>query len=190
MSKRISAIALLVALLFMLTLPALAQEPTEPVPEATEAAPVVTDEGSITVVNPQEGGSVVVINPSTDEQGVSNEQAEDTADNAEETADEANSKSNYAFIVSIATAVGFAVSLFLSPKFQKQFRDYTEGGEHYAWIGAALISDIIQAVGGRRDVVTSKDPKILAQALKSKDTHVFLTSDVDFNAVVREYQQL
>lgn len=178
MSKRISAIALLVALLFMLVFPVAAQEPTDlPEPEATEAAPVITDQGGVTVVQPEDGGGgvVVVQQPAPAEQDAP---ADDQMDWGE----------LLAIILSVAAAAGTMVGILLKPTTREVVRGGVEKAEGFTWVFSAAFSDVVEAFGGRKDVETSANPAKLAAALRDRDMNVLINKQVDFEAVIREYQ--
>lgn len=140
-----------------------AQEPTD------EPDPVVS-EGGVTVVSPEEGGSVTVVQPAANEP-----EPRDFQD----------------YINTILAVAAFVASamVFLSTRQREQVIGGAEQVEHYGWLGMATLSKIVQALGGRPDFETSSDPSTLAQALINKDMNVVISKDVDVDKVFSEYNR-
>lgn len=92
-----------------------------------------------------------------------------------------------AIILSSAVALAALLGQYLNTAQRQKLLSYAEVGEDQAWKIAATTSQIISALGGKKDVLVSSDPAEIAKALHDKDTHVFISRDVDFDLVLREY---
>lgn len=143
---------------------AAAQEPTD------EPDPVVSVDSGVTVVSPEEGGSVTVVQPA---------------------ANEPEQQGFQDYINTILAVAAFVASamVFLSTRQREQVIGGAEQVEHYGWLGVTTLSKIVQALGGRPDFETSNDPVALAQALINKDMNVVISKSVDVDKVFSEYNR-
>lgn len=164
--KLIGLIALFILLFAIGTIAA--QEPTEPAPEATEA-PVIE-------VLPTDGGTVVNVNPPVE------------AAPAPEPAKENTLQDYLNTILAVAAFVASAM-VFLTTRQRDTIISGAETVEHYAWLGVATFSEIVQLIGGRADTEASKDPHVLARALRNKEMNVIIAKTVDIDAVIKAYQE-
>lgn len=180
MKRMIGLLALVFVLLIVV--PVYAQEATQEAPIATEQAPDVT----VIETNP---GDIVVFNP---------------PDQGDQTPDDVNVDSNTgdnvetgltigvvaALVLGILSAVRPLIFYLLNPK---QRGELIAGAGTVRDVASTIFLTLEEAVvllGAKPNVSTSLDPAEIAKALHNQAINVYISREVDFSAVLAEYQKL
>lgn len=181
--KTIYLITVLIMLLLSVSIGTItAQEGTDEPPIATEVPSDVT----VIETNP---GDVVVFNP-----------PEQPSQAPEDVNVDTNTGDNVETGLTIGVVMGLVLGIlsalkplmnyFLNPK---QRGELIVGAEAVRDVASTIFLTLEEAVvllGAKPNVSTSLDPLEIARALHNKALNVYLDKDVDFSAVLAEYQKL
>lgn len=155
--------------------------------EGTDEPPTPTAESSDVTVIETNPGDVVVFNPPEQEAPQDVSVDTNTGDNVETGL---TIGVVMGLVLGILSALKPLMNYFLNPK---QRGELIVGAEAVRDVASTIFLTLEEAVvllGAKPNVSTSLDPPEIAKALHNKALNVYIDKDVDFSAVLAEYQKL